>query len=217
MTKCLPLYSIRAMVFLSAAKPTESSLNVYTLIRGPHKHPLTCYPDMHALNYCSCKPDSSNSPLSTQPSLGYHSDSKSERSQTSSTVSSTTCSKSHAATPPIPPATIESGPPESSTTADSAKSPGTRPAYPPGTGPLEILPRRNPIITRITVQTPPRPTAPPPSSSRNSTTHSALHRPRRSSRLATLPRSGSTSRDTYPPRPATPPTSYARHSTTYSR
>ena len=71
--------------------------------------------------------------------------------------------------------------------------------------------QRNPIITRITVQTlpelPPSPRAPSPASKRSSTTHSALLRHP----------SGSTIPDMSPTLPATPPTSYARHSTTSSK
>ena len=140
----------------------------------PQTHPLD-NPRPLALNYCSCSRILKQEP-STQSSPGTPPNSYRKPSAVSS-ASSTTSSISPGATTPQPTATTCSGPPAFSTTEDSAKSPGTGRRCRPRN-------QRNPIITRITVQTspsprPPRhPTAPSPSSSRSSTTPSAPHRHR---------------------------------------
>ena len=123
--------------------PTPLHLTSYTLNL---KNPLDNLRP-HALNYCSCSRILKQEP-STPSSPGTPPTSYRKPSAVSS-ASSTTSSISPGATTPQPTATTCSGPHASSTTEDSAKSPGTGRRCRPRN-------QRNPIITRITVQTVPK-------------------------------------------------------------
>ena len=100
----------------------------------------------HALNYCSCK-QKDKQELST-PSSPDTPPTSSRRPPADFSASSTTSSISPGETTLPPTATTGSGPPASSTIEDSAKLPRTGRRCRPQN-------QRNPIIPRITVQTPP--------------------------------------------------------------
>ena len=134
----------------SAARSPRPS-TPYSLLPMPHPLPLDS-PATCALNYCSCS-QIVNSPLST-PSSPVTPPSSFRKPPAVSSASSTTSAKSPGATIPRPTATTDSEPPGFSTIEASAKSPGTPLAlrHPYRN---ETRNQRNPIITRIKVQTTP--------------------------------------------------------------